>query len=552
MARPRFSDFLSNRRRQLGLTIPQASRVLRLKEQVLLAFEEGDWERIPRSGYAQGMLSSYARYLGLNPREVIDLFQEDLQAYADGQGGASSHRQPKVADDPSRGRGRQGVVAPSKDNDLYGSAGPAGSILSGTLVGSSYLHSGEEHRGASSPLVNGRSAGYSERYLRQNGYATPGAEGGSLPPAGGSTEPRDYPQGRPYTARAPRSSRVRQNAQGRAAASDRAGRTRSNRARQDARRYASTDIQTRDVSSTMYDDDLRYGLAADTYRQASSAEVRETARSSVPAPQRPNVRRRPSTADRYRPSQRSAKPPRSGVLGVLDAWFSDPRRTMLTVFVALAVALILVIVLSVRSCSAPAPEGGNRAQIPVTQSSSDNNSGSSDKTSDSAAAQDSSTKTPAASSSGNDTAADANKPVEVEVSVPDGAAVWVEVKNGDKNEVAQTVTGPWNQKFTVNGELEVRTADPAQVTVTANGQPVSFDTSAAGIGTATVKGPSTDAAAGDGTGSSDGKTADGQGQNGADASPGTGSDSGNASSGAQNNRSASSAASDGTGTGASE
>ncbi|MEY8436475.1 helix-turn-helix transcriptional regulator [Atopobiaceae bacterium 24-176] len=544
MARPRFSDFLSNRRRQLGLTIPQASRVLRLKEQVLLAFEEGDWERIPRSGYAQGMLSSYARYLGLNPREVIDLFQEDLQAYADGQGASASHRQSRPTDDPSRGQGRQGVVVPSKDNDLYGSAGPAGSILSGTLVGSSYLHSAEEHRGASSPLVNGRSAGYSERYLRQNGYATPGAEGGSLPPAGGTTEPRDYPQGRPYTARAPLSSRARRGVQGRAAASDRAGRTRSNRARQDARRYASTDIQTRDVSSTMYDDDLRYGLAADTYRQASSAEVRETARSSVAAPQRPNVRRRPSTADRYRPNQRNAKPPRSGVLGVLDAWFSDPRRTMLTVFVALAVALILVIVLSVRSCSAPAPEGGNRAQIPVTQSSSDN-SGNSDKAGDTTT-QSSAAQTPAASAS--DAAADANKPVEVEVSVPDGAAVWVEVKNGDKNEVAQTVTGPWNQKFTVNGELEVRTADPAQVTVTANGQPVSFDTSAAGIGTATVKGPSTEPSANDAAASSNSKTSDGQDQDGANASTSVGT--GTASSSTQS-RSSSSAASDGIGSGTS-
>lgn len=487
MARPRFSDFLSNRRRQLGLTIPQASRVLRLKEQVLVAFEEGDWERIPRSGYAQGMLSSYARYLGLNPREVIDLFQDDLHAYANGQGAGPSRRQHRD-DDPARGRGRQGVVAPSRDHDLYGSAGPAGSILSGTLVGSSYLHSAEERRG-SSPLVNGRSAGYSERYLRQNGYATPGAEGGSLPPVGGSTPERDYPQGRPYTARAPHTDRPHRTTAGRSTtASARAGRNRSARARQDARRYASADIQTRDVSSTMYDD-LRYGLAANTYRQASSAEVRESARTQAPAPQRPNVRRRPSATDRHRPSQRPSRQPRSGVLGVVDAWFSDPRRTMLTVFVALGVLLIVVIVLSVRSCTAPAPEGGNRDQVaasqPATQDTSAPSSGDGSATSGDGQAQPAST-TPAA------TQDDADEPVEVQVSVPEGAAVWVEVKNGDRNEVAQTVTGPWEQKFTVDGELEVRTADPTQVTVTANGQPVSFDTSAAGIGTATVKGPSTD------------------------------------------------------------
>ena len=58
MAKPRFSEYLAQRRRQLNLTIPQAARVLRLKEQVIVAFEEGDWQRIPRSGYALGMLSS--------------------------------------------------------------------------------------------------------------------------------------------------------------------------------------------------------------------------------------------------------------------------------------------------------------------------------------------------------------------------------------------------------------------------------------------------------------------------------------------------------------
>ena len=69
-SRPRFSEMLLDRRRQLGHHGgPRASQVLKLKEQVRIAFEEGDFDNIPQSGYAQGMLSSYARYLGLNPRE---------------------------------------------------------------------------------------------------------------------------------------------------------------------------------------------------------------------------------------------------------------------------------------------------------------------------------------------------------------------------------------------------------------------------------------------------------------------------------------------------
>ena len=57
MPRPRFSEMLVERRHQLGLTIEQASKVLKLREQVLIAFEEGDYPAIPKSGYAQGMLS---------------------------------------------------------------------------------------------------------------------------------------------------------------------------------------------------------------------------------------------------------------------------------------------------------------------------------------------------------------------------------------------------------------------------------------------------------------------------------------------------------------
>ena len=77
MALLKFSETLKNKRHELGLTISQASSVLKLKEQVLIAFEEGDFENMPKSGYAQGMLASYARYLGLSPRELVDMYSEE-------------------------------------------------------------------------------------------------------------------------------------------------------------------------------------------------------------------------------------------------------------------------------------------------------------------------------------------------------------------------------------------------------------------------------------------------------------------------------------------
>ena len=103
--RPRFSEMLGSRRRQLGLSIQQASSILRLREDVLVAFEEGDFERMPQSGYAQGMLSSYARYLGLNPRQITDLFQEELYEYVNG---STSHELRRHTRDVQAGRGVRG------------------------------------------------------------------------------------------------------------------------------------------------------------------------------------------------------------------------------------------------------------------------------------------------------------------------------------------------------------------------------------------------------------------------------------------------------------
>ena len=102
MDRPLFSDMLVERRRQLGLSIKQASNVLRLKEEVLIAFEEGDFDSIPKSGYAQGMLSSYARYLGLNAKTVVNQFSTDLFEHERGAGSHEARRrsrQNRNADD---------------------------------------------------------------------------------------------------------------------------------------------------------------------------------------------------------------------------------------------------------------------------------------------------------------------------------------------------------------------------------------------------------------------------------------------------------------------
>lgn len=77
----RFGDMLYQRRRQLGLSIQQVANTIKIRPQIIEYFENGDFASIPPRGYAQGMISSYARYLGLNPREVVESYFEELRAY---------------------------------------------------------------------------------------------------------------------------------------------------------------------------------------------------------------------------------------------------------------------------------------------------------------------------------------------------------------------------------------------------------------------------------------------------------------------------------------
>lgn len=81
MSTKRFGDVLAERRRRLGLTIDQAVSATKLRPQAIDAFERSDFSALPPKGYAQGMLSSYARFLRLDPKEVLSAYFDELYLY---------------------------------------------------------------------------------------------------------------------------------------------------------------------------------------------------------------------------------------------------------------------------------------------------------------------------------------------------------------------------------------------------------------------------------------------------------------------------------------
>lgn len=476
MPRPRFSEMLIERRRQLGLSIEQASDVLKLKVQVLVAFEEGDFGSIPKSGYAQGMLSSYARYLGLNPRQIVDQFQEDLYEFTNGVSSHDLRRRTRASRGSSSDPTYEVPLRTPSNLPQPSHLLPENPILGDT--------------GEFDTTSSVRSRG---QMLRSRAYGS---------------RPREYhlTQDTSYDSSRERRTYARYDARGRTGRNQLPeSTTRSSR-----RRYTDTVVR-RDVSRRQYADDLRYDDNATPYQPASTRQGRSSYRNIAQA-ERPRVQRRRNDAGRRQLRSRDERraPQKSGIAGMFQAYFSDSRRAIITVLVGLVVVLILIISLSVRACTSPTPSANRSVSVQtVTPSSSDEEEDSSTSQNEGSntnatAGSNASQNTSSNSSNSNQTVDEVN----VTVTVADGAVTWIEITNGGESEIAKTVTGPWEETYSVSGSMTIQVSDTSAVTVTSNGKNVSFDSRASGIGTAVIQGPTTTTNSGTSNSSSDTEDSD--------------------------------------------
>ena len=459
MPRPRFSEMLVERRRQLGLSITQASKILRLKEQALIAFEEGDFKNMPQSGYAQGMLSSYARYLGLNPREIVDLFQEESYEF---ENGTYSHELRRRTRDTQSGRGIAGYDVVNESGSrpkayvqyhglLPTSGGPAGDM------GAFATTSGVRSRQTGVPL---------------------GAQA-SEEDAGGYSYSR-YATGHAYNAGIEEASRQKTMA----------SRTRGGVQR---RRVGiagvsmpayKDDVTRRTVAPSDYTDDLRYDNVTDPYERASTISGRRGSR-NIAQVDRPNVRRRqPSGAA----AQQRRAPQRPGVMGALQNYFSDTGRTIATVFALVVVIITAVLLFSVRSCMTARTTPTTTKTVSVNNSTSDSSKNSTTTNSNTDTSKKDSTDTSKSTTTTEPKKEETPKQTTVVVTVADGQTSWVEITVDGKSVEADAITGPWSQTYTVTDSMTVLAGTPGAVAVTVNGTAKPFDANASGIGTLTIQG----------------------------------------------------------------
>ena len=459
MPRPRFSEMLVERRRQLGLSITQASKILRLKEQALIAFEEGDFTNMPQSGYAQGMLSSYARYLGLNPREIVDLFQEESYEF---ENGTYSHELRRRTRDTQSGRGIAGYDVVNESGSrpkayvqyhglLPTSGGPAGDM------GAFATTSGVRSRQTGVPL----GAQVSEE------------------DAGGYSYSR-YATGHAYNAGIEEASRQKTMA----------SRTRGGVQR---RRVGiagvsmpayKDDVTRRTVAPSDYTDDLRYDNVTAPYERASTISGRRGSR-NIAQVDRPNVRRRqPSSAA----AQQRRAPQRPGVMGALQNYFSDTGRTIATVFALVVVIITAVLLFSVRSCMTARTTPTATKTVSVNNSTTDSSKNSTTTNSNTDTSKKDSTDASKSTTTTEPKKEETPKQTTVVVTVADGQTSWVEITVDGKSVEADAITGPWSQTYTVTDSMNVLAGTPGAVAVTVNGTAKPFDANASGIGTLTIQG----------------------------------------------------------------
>lgn len=457
----RFGDMLLEQRRRMGLSIQQVANTIKIRPQIIEFFETGNFASMPPRGYAQGMISSYARFLGLNPREVVNAYFDDLMAYereTSQQGGRFQDAAGYVNSRSSVDNGRFLMVQGGRSTRYGQRPQQAGYI---TETGSGEEIRSQRDRFRSTPMPEDRAlpaargvardprAGYGDGGYSDRGYR--GVSSGR--PRGGYADadttqvtPRLRSQSRPYSQRssAPRSGQ--RNYQGRGELAPRSGQR--NMQRQGSYRGRS--------------DNNRGRMPQGTGRGGSNR-----GRGGGRAPQNNSL---------------------------------DPRIVYAGIG-AVALLLIVLIVVLLRGCGSSAPESTPETPVATKTTTKKSSKKTESVDEDTDETTDESTDSDAAKTTAKK---EENEVTKVKISVAKGKTAWIEVKVDGESVYGAQATGPFEQEYTPESSIEITTSKPSDVTVTKNGEKVRYDTKTSGVARVTITVPKKET-----TESKDGESSDG-------------------------------------------
>lgn len=444
----RFGDMLLEQRRRMGLSIQQVANTIKIRPQIIEFFETGNFASMPPRGYAQGMISSYARFLGLNPREVVNAYFDELMAYE-----------------------RETSQRGGRFQDAAGYVNSRSSVDNGRFL---MVQGGRSTRYGQRPQQAGyiteTGSGEEIRSQRDRFRSTPMPEDRALPAARGvARDPRaGYGDGG-YSDRGHRGIST--------------GRSRSG--------YA-------DADTTQVTPRLR--SQPQPYCQRSSAP-----RAGQRGYQGQGGYRGRSDSNRGRMPQgggRSSSSRGRGGSRTPQNNGLDPRIVYAGIG-AVALLLIVLIVVLLRGCASSTPETTPEtpAVTKTTTKKSSKKTETVDEDEDTDETTDESTDSDAAKTTAKKVE---NEVTKVKISVAKGKTAWIEVKVDGKSVYGAQATGPFEQEYTPESSIEITTSKPSDVTVTKNGEKVRYDTKTSGVARVTITVPKKET-----TESKDGESSDG-------------------------------------------
>ena len=422
-----FGDMLLNRRRQMGLSIQQVANTIKIRPQIIEFFETENFGSMPPRGYAQGMISSYARFLGLNPREVVEAYFDALAAYERaGNGYARGYQEvePEASPRSANATGRFLMVGGSAPSSRYGQRPPQ----AGYIAESNSPH---EHLSA--------------RELR------------SAQEPGGR---RAYPRGaRPAGARG---------------TADRGQRT------------SAFPRQDMELASSSRRGGAR-GQGAQGRQQRAGSRGPAGRGGSGAARQRMG-RNPPRTGGDRRSGRNGTSSPMLQIGGLaLDPRLLIGAIGILLLVILI---MGFMMVRGCTSAPAEQDQGG-APQAQVATGSSDEKTASGKDASDADASDADKESDAKAKDADADAKADAEpKEKKVKVSIGDeGTVAWLEVKLDGKYVLSEEKAGPFEEEYTVSDSIEITTDKPSDVTVTEDGEKVDYDTKVSGVAKVTITVP---------------------------------------------------------------
>ncbi|MBP6098841.1 MAG: helix-turn-helix domain-containing protein [Candidatus Levybacteria bacterium] len=76
----KISEYLRDTRESQGLTLEQAEKSTKIKQEFLKLLESGEFRKLPSESYALGFVKNYAVFLKLNPEKASAMFRREYES----------------------------------------------------------------------------------------------------------------------------------------------------------------------------------------------------------------------------------------------------------------------------------------------------------------------------------------------------------------------------------------------------------------------------------------------------------------------------------------